>query len=229
MSSMNWPSKVLMTRNFLQPSSQRAVVASHVRKADALLLFPDGSALLLSERECELVVKALRQQPAAADTQVLLVHLACACDMGMDTHSAATGDACGRLGLLSAGNRGIVADPFVAQRVQQALVAAQLFNGETDFGEVHPEVASVSQGSGAALRWLVFGVGDRQCHCVLSGREGRDAAHQLVRAREQAMCWPGSTLEAVCQHEMSAETVQAWAHRYAPEWGWVSPGSPFLK
>lgn len=229
MSTMNWPPAVLTTRNFLNPSSQRAVVASHVRKADALLLFPDGSALLLSERECELVVRALRQQPAAANTQVLLVHLACAQEMGMTAHNAGNSDACGRLGLLSAGNRGIVADPFIAQRVQQALVAAQLFNGETEFGETQPDMRLMSQGSGAALRWLVFGVGDRQCRCVLSGREGRDAAHQLVRAREQAMCWPGSALEAVCQRQISAENVEAGENRSQPKWGWVSPASPFLK
>lgn len=226
MSNMNWPPSLLATSNFLRPSSQRAVVASHVRKADALLLFQDGSALLLSERECEQVTKALRRA-AAADVRVLLAHLSYARDMcmpGLDDSNACSG-----IGPLSIGNHGLVEDPVARQRLLHALAAAQLFNGETGFGGVHAceeDVLSWHKGRVAAVQRLVFGTGDRGCGGELSGREGRDAAHQVIRAREQAPCWPGSTLEALCYKQMSAELVAA--QRTAPAWGWVSPGSPFL-
>lgn len=225
MSSMNWPASVLATHNFLHASSQRAVVASHVRKVDAILLFPDGSALLLSERECENVVTAMLRA-AADDVRVLLVHLAFSHDLSITnwgkggTHG---GDEC-----LSIGDHRLLEHPFVMHRAQQVFAAASLFNGETDF--VHDLAASKS-GRGAcrttAMRRLVFGVGDRRCGRTLSGREGRDAAHQLVRMREQDICWPGSTLEAVCLQQLSAENVARGEQHAMLGWSWISSKQPF--
>eukprot|EP00892_Ulva_mutabilis_P010228 jgi/Ulvmu1/7578/UM038_0001.1 len=221
MSAMNWPAAVLATHNFMHPSSQRAVIASHVRKAAALLLFSDGSALLLSERECEGVVVAMRSM-APTDVRALLVHLAFTDDISMAPASGG-GDAC-----LMLGDKALLEDPFVLCRAEQAFTAARLFNGDTNFAQRSSGMGSARhEGSRAALCRLVFGSGDRQCSRVLSGRAGRDAAHQLVCARDQAVCWPGSTLEAVCQQQISAENAVGGSQLAEPGWGWLSARQPF--
>lgn len=224
MSSMNWPTTLLATVNFLRPSSQRAVTSSHVRRVDALILFEDGSALMISERECEQIVRALRMA-AVNRVNVLLVHLSCVKDVCFANR--AVDKVSGDLGYLTIGNRNLLGDTFVGRRLQHAVVAAQLFNGQSEFGAASTSL--MQQGTVDVLRQIVYGIGDRQCKSVLSGREGRDAAHQLIRMREQASCWPGSTLEEVCQKQMSAENVGASSKGLPVVWGWVSPASPFLK
>ena len=59
-----WPGDVWATSNFLFATAQQSALSGYLRLPSTLLLFPDGSILLPSEREAEHIVDQLASAPA---------------------------------------------------------------------------------------------------------------------------------------------------------------------
>lgn len=68
-------SRVFCTKNFLFATSLRSRVDDYLRPVDALLVFPNGNALLLSEREADGVLRVLANDNDSIVARPTLVHL----------------------------------------------------------------------------------------------------------------------------------------------------------
>lgn len=139
--SMEWSTQVWLTHNFLHAAALPLGSAGndYLRHVDAVLLLPSGEIVLLSEREADGVVRAMRQAHAHANPlgpadrwlhhqQPALMHLP------YMHHALATGT--GRVMLAQAAHP--VAAPSCAvlsdASTVAALVSARVFNGDTVYG-----------------------------------------------------------------------------------------------
>lgn len=76
MSSRDWESSpVFCTHNFFFASDTRGCLDDYMRPVDALLVFPSGQVLLLSERETDGVLRAMLDADGERHSQTILFHV----------------------------------------------------------------------------------------------------------------------------------------------------------
>lgn len=68
-------SRVFCTENFLFATSVRRQLDDYLRPVDAILVFPNGNVLLLSEREADGVLRVLANGDGSIVPRPMLVHL----------------------------------------------------------------------------------------------------------------------------------------------------------
>ena len=141
-----------------------ACADEYLRPVDALLLFPGGEMLLLSEREADSLQELMWQSGAAARPVLLR---ACYARLACYAHSRPM------LAL-----PGSVRSPFLLSVSVPEVVAYQLFNGETVFGD-----------RGSAQY--------RELHRLMERR--KEAAQALVGLRGKQALLPCSDLERACE------------------------------
>lgn len=219
-SSLNWAEHTLVTGNFVnsvRSEGQASPIdgkarnhAMHIRKADNMLLFKDGSMLLISEREAEHVLRAVSCMPVS-DLCVCMANLAM-CRWTAAGPVSAWGNVPLSVGPL----------PYMQQTqplLTRAIVCVQAFNGETEY--VRDSAASEFEVDGNrarrdALLAIVFGTpagrspvqfisdrifGVKPSLALL--RERADAVEGLAEVRGRGQCWPGSDLEGICEEEIT--------------------------
>ena len=150
-----------------------------------MLLFRDETVLLISEREAEQVLRALRDV-CEGDAAVCLVNMA------MCRWTAASPSRWHRVAL-AAGTCPTSAQSALAR----AVTSAQVFSGETDYiCEAAADGAEGNDARSEAVVSCVFG-GE------LSNEQAADAVEALVELRGRRQCLPGSDLEAICTDEIT--------------------------
>lgn len=167
---LNWPGYDFATDIFLSCSqSSQKNTSAHIRKANNLVIFQDDTVLLISEREAERILRALRGVPAR-DFSACLVNLAM-CRWTATRPRQSISLAVGQLPKSLDGDS-----------MHMAIVAVQLFNGETKF-EYAPNSGSTELDSDTSIetsqkRDAVVG--------ILFGRtNGQISASQASRALVQ--------------------------------------------
>lgn len=193
---LNWATNVLVTGNFLSCSTRNTAMAAHVRIADNLLIFSDGSVLLVSEREAEHVLRVLRDVPPSGVS-------ACLVNLAMCRWTAASPSRAWAHVPLAVGP--LPAPDSALPQLARAVVAAQVFSGETEYVcDVTAEGADGNAQRRAAAVAVVFGeaVLERQ----VKEEQAADAAEVLVALRGRRPCWPGSDLEGLCSDEVTRAT-----------------------
>lgn len=186
---IRWSDSIYATQNFVSIAAGQGARAMHVRMADNMLLFMDGSVLLLSEREAEhilLAVRAMHVDSLAA----CLVNLAM-CRWSTPTQGHGWGPV-----PLSVGR--LPSSATESPSLLRSIVCVQLFNGETKM-ESGRTTDAATDDHRAAVMDTVFGVDGQQ----VSAEQGRDAAKQLVELRSRGRCWQDSDLELLCTREVN--------------------------
>jgi len=204
---LHWAGNVYITLNFLSSTSGAGAEAAHVRMADNILLFKDGTILLISERETEYILRALPEVPAA-NVKVCLVNLA------MHRWAAASSIQTWSDVPLAVGP---LSGLFHHQMsIATGLVCVQLFNGETEFlhgstaqGTTQAEPHASCKEGGDAIRRSVLLATIFGKHGERSGAGlGRNAAEALVQLRGRHKCWPDSQLELICTRQVTQAQFQ---------------------
>lgn len=162
-----------------------------------MLLFQDGSLLLISEREAEIVLRAVCETPTS-ELSACLVNLAM-CRWTAASPSQAWAHVPLAVGPLPSASR--VPPSFTC-----AIICAQLFSGETEY--LCDTTAAEADGNGARRRTLIdVVIGQGSFIFGTCSRERVDAVEELVAVRGRGHCWPGSDLETICSEEITRRVV----------------------
>ena len=190
---LHWAENVLATGNFLSCALSANVMAIHVRVANNMLLFNDHTVLLVSERETEHLLRAIRGLHES-EMSACLVNLA-ACRWTAASVHEAWQDVPLALGALPDPDEG-------HPEYMHAIAAAQLFSGETEF--VCEATAEGADGNAARREAVVESVfGSVEEGGAATAAQAADAVEALVELRGRRQCWPGSDLEAICTDEVT--------------------------
>eukprot|EP00892_Ulva_mutabilis_P000057 jgi/Ulvmu1/10051/UM059_0101.1 len=188
---LNWATNVIVTVNFLSCTDSGTAMAAHVRSADNLLLYPDETILLISEREAEQVLCFMRANPGC-HIRARLVNLA------MCRWTAASPSHPWHLVPLTIGPKS--GQQEVQSPLTYAVASTQMFNGETEYiCESAAEGADGNTSRRATVATTVFGQVRGQAHLG----ECADAAEALVELRGKRRRWADSDLEDICVEEVT--------------------------
>jgi hypothetical protein len=221
-----WPPSVKATVNFSRYAAGDIQTASRgrLRCANYLAMLPDGSIVVISDREAEYLLRAdrgLRLKGAQKWMQVAVTNLAFVRWLPPATVIRLPGTRArgafsallpwhafgGSLGAISPGQVGTLGNN---------VLAAQLFNGETDFEQ---QVSKCNIGSDAdveaeahrdqvrkrMLRSFLF-AGSKS---AMDASDVMAGAEQVVKARQRGVYWEGSSLQEICKEKADKLQFQA--------------------
>jgi hypothetical protein len=213
---ISWPASVAATVNFSRYADGGVETASHgrLRRANYLALLPDGCIVALSNREAEYLLRAariLRQKGKQQSMRVAITNHAFVRWLHpavvSSIHGALASDLTNVLQPWHAfGGKLSSTSAHLVSTLARNVVAVQLFNGETDFGQpfsqrredndAHTQ-AKRNQKRKQTLGSLLF----EGTRCAEHASEIMAGAKQLVQARQRGVYWEGSSLQGVCKDE----------------------------
>eukprot|EP00892_Ulva_mutabilis_P000035 jgi/Ulvmu1/10031/UM059_0080.1 len=199
-----WAANVRVTDNFLSCAADpNASMAIHVRVADNMLIFKDHTVLLISEREAEHVIKAVRDMHESEVS-------ACLVNMAACRWTAASPTTAWQSVPLALGPLPEAADEL-PDDLACAVVSAQVFSGETEFA--CEAAAAGADGNELRRQAVVASVfhEEQQASEVGVGKAA-DAIKKLVEQRGRQLCWPGSDLETICDDEVTRAKYACASH-----------------
>lgn len=200
---LHWPSNAWVTQNFLSCAQGDEIdginMSAHIRRANNLVIFENETVLLISEREAEHILHALRVVPYGRISAGLV-------NLAMCRWTAASPACPWTRVSLAVGH--LPQPPGMTCSLNLAIVGAQLFSGEIEY-ERQSESCSLNDSDTAAgnsrrraaVVDVLFGRQNRQ----LSRQQAAAAAHALVQLRGRQQCWHGSDLQGICMDETRTE------------------------
>ena len=211
-SKIAWPSAISATHNFYcAVNDYEASYHGRLRQIGDVAILQDSSMVALSHRESEYLLRAdrkLRQQGKLAFIKVAITSLdflrwlhpaAAAWPWIRSTRSARTAV----VPLHAFGGSLTFCSAPQYENLAMSVVAAQLFNGETDYeqksslSKAESDLARRDQLRKRVLKSLLFHTtaDAHTTNAIVAG------AKQVVQARQRGVYWKGSLIESVCMEE----------------------------
>ena len=224
--ALHWPPHVYATHNFAHAISTSSKLAGYLRSPSTFLACPDGSLLLLSEREADRCAAVLRRAAAAAAAAAGAVSKGApgaarahsgvtAAQRPVLMHLAFARDACPPLASATPHPYADVRALSNAVHLNVALgvAALQLFGGETGLRRSHGRGYQRTSANQDALRkqlfrLLVLGPGFGVDRPKGYAQEQLEAAKAVAVARQQNELWSDSDLDRLCEEATWAEAAR---------------------
>lgn len=172
---LNWPTQVQLTSNFLLCAEVSTLTAAHLRKVNNLLVFPDHSVLVISEREAERVLREMRTSLPSA-VSVCLVNLAMTRWLYPGGRLVSGGFA------LAVGATSCVQE-IEGSRLTSAVVAARLFNGESEYLKSEAGEAEADRMRRQVVQAVLVGKRRGAARAKVSATECLNGVKSLVEMR----------------------------------------------
>lgn len=185
-----WSKHVKMTSNFLLCAEVEALTSAHLRKVNNLLVFPDQSVLIISEREAECVLRALR---GALPSTISV----CLVSLGTLQWLYPANVLPAALLASSVGERSCLQHAD-GTRLAAAVAASRLFNGESEYLKTEEETDVEDDLRRKVVRSVISGRRVKPGARELCASERREGVKALVEMRGRRRCWQGSSLELIC-------------------------------
>jgi hypothetical protein len=225
-SKIPWPTSITATINFSCCAASDSGTASpgRLRRANNVAVLPDGSILAISDREAEYLLRADRSLRHNGDQNSMRVaitnlafiewlHPAAVSNAPKTSQPTSTSKSkCKKTlsrALLPRYAFGGSLDSITPRQVDtlgRNVLAAQLFNGETDLEEVvshcssHNDAEAQVKRNQRRIRLLGSLLFD-ETSSPEQVSEVSTGAEQLVQARQRGVYWEGSSLQTVCRQE----------------------------